>query len=390
MMTLSTISRMGKWVMISVVVILAGCEKEAEKAEGPKVEPDQKQVAVSKPPVDAEKPVVQPEPVKTAEPEPVKVVEPVKPVVEPEPVKVVEVEKPAPKADAVKITLKFTADDVDTYKVITDADKSVSWEGPDGSKPAAFTGGHTGTRTEVVFTQKIKSVDDKGNATAEITIKSLKYIQKVKDAVAMDFDSENDNHAAKPLAKLIGASYMIELSPAGQMVKIVDATAARTKVADKTAQAMVSEAAVKERHSIAALDTGDATDFSAGDKWSNVRTLDFGMMGGKAYERIYTLKGVSDINDAKVAQAKMTAVPSAAKAEELHEQQGAGIFSKMFDNTDTYSGDLQLDLDSGKVLHYVDKLYSEWLAVDPQAAADKQPDALKMTALRLYQIDKID
>jgi len=116
-------------------------------------------------------------------------------------------------------------------------------------------------------------------------------------------------------------------------------------------------------------------------------------MGSKSYEKIYTVKEIIYQNKRKVAIIEMNAIPSSEMAEQLHKEQAPAIFSKMFDNpVDTYSGRLELDLTAGKVEKYLEELRSEWVAVDPTAGqkADKEPTAVKMSATRLYSLEKID
>jgi hypothetical protein len=75
----------------------------------------------------------------------------------------------------------------------------------------------------------------------------------------------------------------------------------------------------------------------------------------------------------------------------MHEEQrAAGIFSQMFDNTETYTGQLEMDLTNGKVEKNYEKLLTEWLIVDPNPKGDEQPAALRMTAIRFNSIEKID
>ncbi len=130
----------------------------------------------------------------------------------------------------VKLALKFTPADSTTYKVTTDADNSIIWEGADPGKPKGFTGGHTGRKIEITFTQQIQSTDDKGNAVAKITIKQLRYLAKVKNDITMDFDSSRQQDRQNPLSKLIGQSYTIEITASGQVSKIIDANDARAAV----------------------------------------------------------------------------------------------------------------------------------------------------------------
>ena len=114
------------------------------------------------------------------------------------------------------------------------------------------------------------------------------------------------------------------------------------------------------------------------------------MMGSKAYEKIYTLKEIKDVDNHRIATAQMQAVPSAERAKELHEEQSASFFANMSDNKVTYTGELKLDLTNGKVEEYREKLISEWLIVDPNPKEGQPPAALKMGALRSYSIEKID
>ncbi len=300
-----------------------------------------------------------------------------------------EPEQAEEKAETVAIMLKFAEGETGTYKVMTETDKSVTWEGPAESKPAAFTGGHTGNKVEMTFDQKIESVNENGNAVALITIKELNYLGRVKDSVALKYDSTDEKDRGKPLGMLVGESYKIELSPSGQFVRVVDATKARSAVMDSTARAILSDDAIKERHSIAALDTGQTKEFSESETWSNLSTFAFGMMGTKVYERTYTLQEINEADGEKTAVAKMTAVPSTAGAEEAHKDAAVNMFSKMFDNKETYEGELKFNATDGDVLKYSENLKSEWMAVDPAAPMDKQPDALKMTAVRAYQIEKL-
>jgi hypothetical protein len=62
----------------------------------------------------------------------------------------------------------------------------------------------------------------------------------------------------------------------------------------------------------------------------------------------------------------------------------------MSDNTETYTGELKLDLTGGKIEEYRESLTSEWVIVDPNPKENKQPAVLKMTAVRSYSIEKID
>ncbi len=318
------------------------------------------------------------------------------------------VEKPAPAeepeqmeteqaASGVVIALKFEPGDVTDYQLITEGVKSVLWEGPEGSKPAGFNGGHTGTDITMFFKQRVESTNDQGNGILRITINQMKYRSRVKDNVVLEFDSATSVDADSPFASLIGQSYTIEITPAGQVIRILDAAEARAAVkgsspAAQAARTLLSNDVIRERHTIGALPTKQANQFQQGEKWSINKSFDFGMMGHKEYEKVYELKAVKQTDGTRVAVAEMEAVPSAAQAQQMHQQQSSSAFTRMFDNTQSFSGRLELGLESGTVLEYVEDLQNEWLAVDPSFSGDaqNQPNALRMSARRLIHLQKID
>jgi len=314
----------------------------------------------------------------------------------PEPQKAVETKiEPEKKGPAIQVALKFAAGDSTTFKVVTEMEKSVKWEGPLPDKPSAFKGGVTGNRVEVTFAQRIEKVDDKGNAIAQITIKELKYLGKVKDNVVLDFDSSREKDVNSPLFKLVGQSYTIEVSPGGGVLRVVDVNQAQIAAGgglslNKTALTLISADVIKERHTIPGLPAADKNRVRAGDSWSNVKTFSFDMMGARSYEKIYTLKEIKETDNHQIAFAEMKAVPSTEMAEELHKEQAVGLFSKMFDNTEVYTGQLKLDLTAGKIEEYFERLRTEWVMVDPKPEPDKEPAALRMAAARSYSIEKVD
>lgn len=308
----------------------------------------------------------------------------------------VELEKPVPEAaiaPAATLTLKFTPQDLTTYKIITEQRKSVSWE---GSIPAGtdLKGGQTGNKIEMTFTRQIQSVDDKGNAVAEITIERLKYLSIIRDNTVLDFDSSREKDKNSPMANLIGRSYTIEIAPTGKVTEVIDVKQAQaafkgSSSADKAALTLLKPNVIKERHGTLVLPDADKNQLRTGGKWSSIKTFSFGMMGSKSYEKIYTLKEINDTDSHQFAIVEMNTIPT---LEEQLDKEVASGFSKMFDNIETYTGRLKLDLTAGKVEKYFEKLQSEWIAVDPSAGQkdDKEPAALKMTATRLYRLEKID
>jgi hypothetical protein len=296
---------------------------------------------------------------------------------------------------AVKMALKFKVGDSATYRVISENDKSVEWEGSHPSKPKEFTGGHTGNKTETTFTQQIQSIDDKGNAVVKITIKQLKYVTTIKNNVVTDFDSSSGKDKDNPLNKLIGQSYTIEMTPSGKVSRIIDANEALATVGsasadDKIAAGLLSLKAITQRHTIPTLPDADKNQLRTGDKWSSIEDFSFDMMGAKSYEKIYTLKEIKNVDNRRIAIAQMEAVPSAENAKKLQEEQPASFFANFADNKETYTGELKLDLTNGKIEECHENLTTEWTIVDPNPKEGEQPAAMKMAAVRSFSIEKID
>jgi hypothetical protein len=111
-------------------------------------------------------------------------------------------------------------------------------------------------------------------------------------------------------------------------------------------------------------------------------------MGSEAYEKIYTLNKIEDRDNRQIAIIEMNAIP----ASETTKKPAATELAESFDNTETYTGELELDLTTGKVEKYLEKLHSEWTFAFPSAEQDvnKEPAILIMSDTRLYHIEKID
>jgi hypothetical protein len=290
------------------------------------------------------------------------------------------------------VALKFSPGDSTTYRVITEAERRIKWEGSLPEEPA-FKGGRNHDRIEMTFAQEIQSVDDKGNAIAKITVKELKYSSTVKDNPAFEFDSSKPKDPNHPLAKLIGQSYTIKIAPTGEVTEVIDVKEAETavrkgSVPPRTALRLLDPEVIKERHGTLVLPDTDKNQLHIGDNWSSTRTFSFGMMGSESYEKIYTLNKIKDRDNRQVAIIEMNAIP----ASETTKEQRTAEFLKSFDNTKTYTGELELDLTTGKVKKYLEKLQPEWVTAFPSAEQEvgKEPPVLIMSATRLYSLEKID
>jgi len=304
--------------------------------------------------------------------------------------------KPQKQKPTVQPALKLAPAGRMTYKVTTDRENGVLWEGPLKNKPKSFIGGRTGNKIELTFTRQTQNAGAEGGTVANITINALKYLAKIRDKTALDFDSSRETDQDNPLNKLIGQSYTIELTVSGEVSKVFDVNDARNAVAGSSisnarATQLLSTRAITEHHTFPSLPDVDNAHLIPGKSWSDIKTFSFGPMGSKSFERIYEITEISETDGRKIAFAHMKTVPSAAKAKELYKKQSTGVFSSMFDNTETYTGKLWVDLTSGQIEKYIEEFKSDWIAVDPLATQKaKEPDMLRMSATRIYSIERTD
>ncbi len=354
--------------LIILAVVLSGCAGKAKKAV-------QQPSQIEKPAVEAEKPQAVPEKPATVPEKPAPAIE-----------KPAAVEAPVAAAKNVPMVLKFSPGETAKYKVVMEGQRSVKWEGAVPNKPA-FQSGENVSKAEMTFTQKIQSVAVNGNAAALITIDRLKYASSIKETKILDFDNSRAEDANSPIAKLIGQSYTIEITPSGEVSKIIDVNSAIAAVkgdspAQKAALNLLGSEVIKDRHGTLRL-PANKTQLKIGESWKSVKTFSFGWMGPVAYERIYTLEGPDDHK----ATAKMKAVPTTEPNNPL-----ASRLSKSFDHKGRYWGELQFDTSSGQVVKYSETLEEEWLAAKPseEKETEGEPATLTMSAKRFYSIEKID
>lgn len=291
----------------------------------------------------------------------------------------------------VSVALSFKPKDAADYKVVTVAKDGISFAGSLKGNPD-FMDRMKEHEIEIVFTQEIESVDSSGNAAARITIRQLKY---TSNEPAIEFDSAGG--AGGVFSRLIGQSYRIQLAPNGAVLKVIDAEEIREAVKGgsteaKAAMALVSTSTIKQRHGSLILSDAEQGSLAVGQTWSSLESFNFGLMGTKAYERVYTLNEIAQSNGGQVGIVAMEAIPSVEQAEELHKQDAQVGMLERFDATDSYIGKLEMDLISGEVLKYSEQLTSQWLAIDPEAdtGSEQEPDSLTMKAMRSYSIEKLN
>jgi len=276
----------------------------------------------------------------------------------------------SPKAD---LALKFSPQTSDSYEVTSEVIKDFKFEQPTLGK---LREEQTKTQYRVAFTQTIVDVDAEGIATADVVIDGVAVYMTNKNEVKYTFDSAADTDKDKPLAKLIGQRYTIRVSPQGRVVSFDTAEAQKAVTAGldaKMAGRILSEEGIRERHEIPALwDAGQ-------NSWTQTVDSPPGLLAPKKFKKTYTLTGVENRDGRKVAVITMTAA-EAGEAAKGQTAAGMGMFAKMFDSTDNFTGTLLLDVNSGRVVEYDETLISAYIAQETpeNAAPDKGPDTLTM------------
>lgn len=274
------------------------------------------------------------------------------------------------------------------YKVTTETIKDYSFEQPNAGKS---TQEQNKTRVEMEFTQKIENIDADGKATAKITIKDLKVDIIVKNKPEFAFDSHDKKDKAAPLANLLGQSYTIEITPAGQ-VKILDAKDALTAVTSdyekKLVKGILSSKMIVRRHQTSALPKEKTSAISVNTKWSKVVPSPPSSLTPKSFEKVYTVKKI----DNNVATIEMIATESDKPAADSGQSPGGiGIFAKMFDNTDEYTGTMKMNVATGEIVTCQETLVSSYVVMETPKGGDpeKGPDVLIIRFTDLFNLEKL-
>jgi len=287
------------------------------------------------------------------------------------------------------LSLKFSPDRTTHYKATTEVTKFFRFDQPNLGK---LKEEQTKSLVEMDFTQIIQGVDADGNATAQITINELKVEIINKNESQLSFDSRNESDKNAPMVKLLGKSYTIKISPDGR-VKALDTKSAIAAVTSayekKIAKSLLDPKAIADRHQIAALPIDPVSELSVEDTWSKVVPSPPGLLAPKSYEKTYTLTAVGDT----VATIEMSAIESGQAAAGGTQSAGSmGIFARMFDNKDDYTGTLKIDLATGEVFASDETLISTYTAQEMPENGDpeKGPDTLTMQFINRIQLEKIN
>ena len=296
----------------------------------------------------------------------------------------------APEAE---LALKFNVGDRTSYSITAEDTKDFKFEQPSLDKVRFEP---RSTTSEIRFLQEIESVDERGAAVAKITIKGLKYFAEDKGEVKLSFDSSREGAKGKPLSRLLGKSYKIKLASDGS-VKVLDALDIRRTVTGgqvgRVAGALLSDKSIQKRHEIQSLPDADKSLLRIGDSWTRVETPQLRLMVPKAFEKTYTFKKVTGQGESQVAVVNMKADESPTTPVGAKKMaSGIGLFANMFDTDETYTGEMVLELATGKVAKYNAKFVTTYTAAEPSAKQkpEEGPDVLTIKLTYSTALEMLD
>lgn len=285
-----------------------------------------------------------------------------------------------------QLSLQMQEGQVASYESTTTMVKDYKFDQPTMKKSDH---NQTSTTITLMFDQTITSVAADGTATADVVIKGIRCKTVNKNQVRYEFNSDDPNSKADTLNQLIGQSYRISISPAGQ-IQVVDANAIRAAATGGEGVNLVkksfSDESIIERHQLPLPE--DIKALSAQQSWTEVVPSPPGLLAPKTFEKTYT---VAEAGKNRVV-IDMTAKESLGKKADGQSSSGAmGMFAKMFDSQDTFSGKLVFNPSNGSVELYEETLVSTYTASEmPQnAPADALPDTLVMSLTNGISLKKI-
>jgi len=290
----------------------------------------------------------------------------------------------SPVASNANLSLNFTPGEAVTYKAVSQILIDYRFEQPSLKK---LEEKRSGSEIELEFDQQIVSVDQAGNAAAKITIKGIKHLITSKSGISFDFDSSREADMAKPLAKLIGQSYTIQISPNGS-VKVLDTKEAVSAVKSgqdkKIATALLAHSGLSRIHKIYALPDTAGIAAKKDYSWTTSQKSHPRLQWApKTFQKTYTVTGVKN----NLASIEMNA------DEDTGSDQGQspalpGPLGQLFDPQESFTGQMVIELDTGVVQKYGEKFVGTYTAVDPMAK--KEPDILTMGFTDAVSIELVD
>jgi hypothetical protein len=293
-------------------------------------------------------------------------------------------------APEVKVELKPVTNQVSTYKAVDLYRKDYLFDQPSSNKKTIKD---TELNTEVVYEQVTRDVDAEGNVTDDITIKAIKYLSTDSDGVNVDYDSSEDAKADSAFTMLIGQTYTIKMSPSFKVLEISNIVPSREAIKkgkdERFARGLVSDQTVRRRHEILAMPDKGMKTLKVGDSWSRLVVSPTGVLIPKNYEKTYTVEKISD----GTTLIKMNASPTSKKLENQPKRsEGFEMFRSLFDSEDNYTGQLLINVETGRVHEYNESLMNKYTAAEFPKGEPKpdKPDVLNLSFTESHSIKLLD
>jgi len=286
-----------------------------------------------------------------------------------------------------KISLNLQKGDVTTYKAGYETTQSVVL---DMAQQTPNKDKHTSKKVEVTFTQEIQGINEDSTALARITIMDVLILTKDTDVVSFSFDSSKEADSKRPLNALIGKSYTINISPDGKVTP-ADAAAIRgvkvTGSERNVARNLFSDSEIIKRHEIHLPEQG-ASRVKEGQGWSKVVWSHEKIMMKKAFEKSYVVDSITG----NVANVTMTAYETDKVAEGSPPKgSGFGFMAGMFDSQEKYTGQMKIDIKTGKVIKWNEICVANYIVTDKTSKNDKgEPASLTMGLTHSISLEKLD
>ncbi len=288
-----------------------------------------------------------------------------------------------------KLTLQYKLGQTVTYSLSSEVTRSVEFEGiqADNKELGAFSSAITGRLYDVTWTQKVQETDPNGKALLSIKITGLAYKGFRVGELIVDYDSRRAQNSATALADLLGISYQVRVNAKGQVLEItgVEEISARLdkSMADvETAKHLVSDAVIKTRHTVKALNSAPDQATKQGT-WAGANTFSFGKMGRKLFDKTYTCLGGKENTPFVEVSMKGTENPGRTMTR-------PPVPTMPLDSRHEYSGLLILDAGAGQIKTYHETLAVDWIIKDSAPKNGAEPRTIHMTQRQAFLLERKD
>jgi hypothetical protein len=290
---------------------------------------------------------------------------------------------------AFKLTLKYEIGQTVTYCLSTEVTRSVEFEGirADNKKLGAFSSAMTGRLYDVTWTQRVQDLDPNGQALLSIKITGLGYKGFRVGELTVDYDSTRAKNAATALADLLGITYHVRLNTKGHVLEVMGVEQALARLdngkADiQTAKHLISDAVIKTRHTVKALNSAPDQAAKQGT-WTDSEAFSFGKMGSKRFDKTYTCLGVKEDTPLVEVSLKGTESPGRNLTR-------APVPKMPLASKDQYIGMLVLDTKTGQIKTYHETLAVDWVVEDAVRKNGAEPRKIHMTQRQAFLLERKD